>query len=398
MIFTNPANQDAKSSANLLVLKYGTEHVLIGMPDAYDAIVGTAKQEFSIAEDEQIQLFTEDVFSGRERTAVRITAGAWQGLMPLLATVEVKRVQPARDATGMQTPGPSAGPSQSTAAESQKAKIPSPPEEEPTSRARPSASRSAQSTGKTPASKSSAKAASLRLSVQPSSSPLKKATKQPAKQEPTLPHLDEEEEHDPAPRSPMKKNAKRRVIDSDGERDGGDTGSAKRRRTSDRRADSEAQVKEELQVKPQPAMARSEALKATVARASPLRTPKREPLQQVPSTPSRAAQPQLNAGPEPYNPDASFVISVALATADGADNDEDNESGSQFKTKNKHTVRKVLWTACRTFGMQEQYEKVGLYMRDDEGCDHFCLEDKTVGELGITADTYLSVRYVDEED
>lgn len=42
--------------------------------------------------------------------------------------------------------------------------------------------------------------------------------------------------------------------------------------------------------------------------------------------------------------------------------------------------------------------RLGLYMRDDEGYDHFCPEDKTVGELGITADTYLTVRYVDEDD
>lgn len=63
------------------------------------------------------------------------------------------------------------------------------------------------------------------------------------------------------------------------------------------------------------------------------------------------------AGPQTYDPAATFVICVMLANANGTDDDEDNESGSQFKTKNKHMVRKVLWTACRTFGMQEQYEQ-----------------------------------------
>ena len=53
-----------------------------------------------------------------------------------------------------------------------------------------------------------------------------------------------------------------------------------------------------------------------------------------------------------YDPDASFVICVV-----NGNGPEDEENGSQFKTKNKHMIRKVLWTACRTFACQDDYDR-----------------------------------------
>lgn len=144
-------------------------------------------------------------------------------------------------------------------------------------------------------------------------------------------------------------------------------------------------VKEEEALQPRPAAARSEALKASTARDSPVRTPRRGPTRASPPKPAARA----------YDPNASFVICVMYA--DGAA-DEDGECGSQFKTKNKHTVRKVLWTACRTFGIQDSYDELGLFMRTDDGWDHLCNEDCTVGELGITADTYLSIQSTKDLD
>lgn len=49
-----------------------------------------------------------------------------------------------------------------------------------------------------------------------------------------------------------------------------------------------------------------------------------------------------------FDPNASFVITVVLV-----DNEENSES-SPFKTKNKHTVYKVLRTACATFELTEE--------------------------------------------
>ena len=36
-------------------------------------------------------------------------------------------------------------------------------------------------------------------------------------------------------------------------------------------------------------------------------------------------------------------------------------------------------------------------MRNEEG-EHFCPEDKTVGELGITSETDLAIRYLDDDE
>ncbi|KZS99761.1 uncharacterized protein LAESUDRAFT_72032 [Laetiporus sulphureus 93-53] len=78
---------DTRSSAELIVLFHGSEHVLLPLPETYEDAIKTAQQEFSL--DGELCLVTHGL-AGCAGQKVRIHADAWEGIRRVLASVSVE--------------------------------------------------------------------------------------------------------------------------------------------------------------------------------------------------------------------------------------------------------------------------------------------------------------------
>ncbi|KAH9922118.1 uncharacterized protein B0H18DRAFT_1185968 [Fomitopsis serialis] len=96
-------------------------------------------------------------------------------------------------------------------------------------------------------------------------------------------------------------------------------------------------------------------------------------------------------------PDERFVVIIEY------DDGSDEETQTMFKTRGRHTVSKVLMQACRTFGIEELYDKTQLVLaidteEDGEIVEHrfMCPKDETMANVGAVAESRFIVQVEDD--
>ncbi|EPT02517.1 hypothetical protein FOMPIDRAFT_82520 [Fomitopsis schrenkii] len=116
--------------------------------------------------------------------------------------------------------------------------------------------------------------------------------------------------------------------------------------------------------------------------------------EKVHETPSRAAPPRTQTQPEDR-----FVIIIEYDDGAGAG----EETQTMFKTRGRHTVAKVLMQACRTFGIEDLYDKsqLVLALELEEGgeiVEHrfMCPKEETMAQVGAESESRFIVQVEDE--
>lgn len=95
-----------------------------------------------------------------------------------------------------------------------------------------------------------------------------------------------------------------------------------------------------------------------------------------------------------------------LITVEFDDGDPEGPRSSTFKTKGRHTVHKVLYTVCRTFGVEDYYQQahLALVIEEEIGNDKFiehrfkCAREDTMAAAGARPDARFLLIIDEDED
>ncbi|EIW54134.1 uncharacterized protein TRAVEDRAFT_74391 [Trametes versicolor FP-101664 SS1] len=88
MLFRSNLHEDIRSSQDLIILCHAQERVLVPLPKTYEDAQQCAKDVFNIAGD--VIFVTKDLpATGSVETPVRIHSAAWEGISPVLSSIEV---------------------------------------------------------------------------------------------------------------------------------------------------------------------------------------------------------------------------------------------------------------------------------------------------------------------
>ncbi|KAJ8468788.1 hypothetical protein ONZ51_g9429 [Trametes cubensis] len=91
--------------------------------------------------------------------------------------------------------------------------------------------------------------------------------------------------------------------------------------------------------------------------------------------------------------DESFLIMIEY--------EKDPEGRSLFKTRGRHMVSKVLMQACRTFGIEQQYDNARLVLLVEDEDDVYrsvCNRSDTMAQAGAEPNARFVVEIADQDD
>ncbi|KAH9888318.1 hypothetical protein C8Q73DRAFT_709762 [Cubamyces lactineus] len=438
MLFPSKHDTNVKTQQDLIVFCYAQERVLIPLPKTYEDAQIRAKDVFGIADD--VQFETTDLY-GSDGMRVRIHSTAWEGVSPVLHTVLVK----AREATGEPKPpsrsaeipsnlpprisaqkkvaaspsaaapvriqgmvgNPSSGERQSASASKTPLKLPG-------SRTPLSTISSGSATSKAPSQASSSR--TVQRGKAPAPAPA------PAPVKPAEPSEEEEEEEVRIVSPTKKRTARPRILSDfgDEEREEDTTEDADAAPPYDAHFSEEydeldeteyvsaappapktsasAQSRSPAKFKPGPSSSRGNAsLVQLDAMPSEREQSPKIKTEKIPVKPTKQSAPsqfeEVPSSQSQGRPDESFLIMIEY--------DKDPEGRSLFKTRGRHTVSKVLMQACRTFGIEQQYDNARLVLLvedEDEVYRSVCNRSDTMAQAGAEPNARFVVEIADQGD
>ncbi|KAI0325864.1 hypothetical protein GY45DRAFT_1374420 [Cubamyces sp. BRFM 1775] len=439
MLFPSKHDSNVKTQRDLIVFCYAQERVLIPLPKTFEDAQSQAKSVFGIADD--IEFETTDLY-GSDGMRVRIHSTAWEGVSPVLHTVLVKAREAAsepnpsgRSAEILSNLPPRISAQKKVAAspnaaapiriqgmvgnpsgERQSASASKTPHKLPGSRTPLSTISSGSTTSKAPSQASSSRTA--QRGKAPAPAPV------PAPVKPVEASEGEEEEEEIRIVSPTKKRVNRPRILSD-------FGDEEREEDTAEDIDAappyDAHYSEEEYDELEETEYVSAAPPATKTSASAQgRSPAKfkagssslrgnASLVQLDAVPSEREQsPKIKVEKAPAKPtkqssqsqpeevptsqsqgrsDESFLIMIEY--------EKDPEGRSLFKTRGRHMVSKVLMQACRTFGIEQQYENARLVLLVEDEDDVYrsvCNRSDTMAQAGAEPNARFVVELVDQDD
>lgn len=106
----------------------------------------------------------------------------------------------------------------------------------------------------------------------------------------------------------------------------------------------------------------------------------------LPSASSRSTQSSQSS----LNPDAHFVVRIRAPESQEA----------EFKTRGKHTIKKVLLGACNTFDLDYERARLILVLSEPEGGHdmYYCEPEESMASCGIMPDSTLVIHVEPESD
>ncbi|KAI0629578.1 hypothetical protein C8Q77DRAFT_295086 [Trametes polyzona] len=420
MLFRSNSREDSKSSQELIILCHGQQRVLVPLPKTYQDAQECAKDVFSL--DNDVVFETIDL-EGSTGAVVRIHHAAWEGISPILHTVEVvldenpgrpKAVEmpgtPVRQPSSQKrVAGPNAQPVRTVASAAN-----SPPEVRQASAVKKtplvvSGNRTDTSTGssaslgsKRPKASSASKTsqptsrsapASIPQAAKPVSSSKSNGVNKPASSAKPPPYVrtpeasDGEEEDEIRILSPTKKRVARpRVLsdygldESEGQVEEATQAGVKSDENEEEEEYDELEDAEYISAAPPVAKAKTPSSSQTPSFAaaksgSSSRSGGRSVLHldAMPTggrSAERAPSPKVKVEKSLAKPTPPLQEAAPARPQGKSDESfvimieygDDPESRSLFKTRGRHMVGKVLMQACRTFGIEQYYDHARLVL------------------------------------
>ncbi|KAJ3539812.1 hypothetical protein NM688_g6313 [Phlebia brevispora] len=423
MRFTSAENPDVRSGEELVVLCYEEQRILLPLPPTFGDAIRVARENFDISIQDDVLFETTDLAGCTELGAVQIREAAWPGISPILSKIfvrttkrrdvvaEINRLSQRLSLTGKPDPipkshrlfdslsgAPPTAQSSSTAFSRRSfgtgALVPSTSatlqgssrpslEERIAALPDPRESLRQQSSGKHSSS-------GARLSTE--------SAKVSEKDE-----LEEEEEFftNPSPSKGMR-STRQRIMSDDEEEEEYDRVHKDEAHSAE---DEEEEAAVESAVAPGPSSQGSDApaASATVKQEkTDAITTKIERLSISNKAPAKSKPVDLHSLIGPLDSmEKTFLISVDFDEGEG-----DGPRTSTFKTKGRHTVHKVLYTVCRTFGLEEYYQQAQLVLvvEEEVGTDEIiehrfmCDRNDTMERAGARPDSRFLLLLNEEEE